>query len=94
MTPQIGVTSTPVIDRNAGAHGTIYVVAMTKDGSSNYHQRLHALDVTTGHEMAASPTEITATFGATSFRARTIQGACRAALEQRHDLHDLGVALR
>ena len=66
VTPQIGITSTPVIDRNAGAHGTMYVVAMTKDGSS-YHQRLHALDITTGHDIAASPTEITATFGATSF---------------------------
>ena len=67
VTPEIGITSTPVIDRNAGAHGTMYVVAMTKDASSNYHQRLHALDVTTGQEMAASPTEITATFGATTF---------------------------
>ncbi len=66
VTPEIGITSTPVIDRNAGAHGTIYVVAMTKDGSS-YRQRLHVLDITTGHEIAASPTEITATFGATSF---------------------------
>jgi hypothetical protein len=67
VTPEIGITSTPVIDRNAGAHGTIFVVAMTTDASSNYHQRLHALDVTTGHEMAGSPTEITAIFGATSF---------------------------
>ncbi len=67
VTPEIGITSTPVIDRNAGAHGTIYVVAMTKDPSSSYHQRLHALDITTGQEMAASPAEITATFGATIF---------------------------
>ncbi len=67
VTPEIGITSTPVIDRNAGAHGTIFVVAMTKDAASNYHQRLHALDITTGHEMAASPTEITAMFGATTF---------------------------
>jgi hypothetical protein len=67
VTPEIGITSTPVIDRNAGAHGTIYVIAMTKDASSRYHQRLHALDITTGHEMAASPTQITATFGATTF---------------------------
>ncbi len=67
VTPEIGITSTPVIDRNAGPHGTIYIVAMTKDASSNYHQRLHALDVTTGREMAASPTEIAATFGATTF---------------------------
>ncbi len=67
VTPEIGITSTPVIDRNAGAHGTIYVVAMTKDASSNYHQRLHALDIATGHEMTGSPTEIAAMFGATTF---------------------------
>src|SRR3984957_18400187 len=67
VTPQIGITSTPVIDRNAGAHGTIFVVAMTKDASGNYHQRLHALDVTTGAEMTGSPMEISATYQATSF---------------------------
>ncbi len=67
VTPEIGVTSTPVIDRHAGVDGTIFVVAMTKDASSNYHQRLHALDVATGRELAASPREITATFGATTF---------------------------
>src|SRR2546427_8307645 len=27
-----------------GANGVIYLVAMSKDGSGNYHQRLHALD--------------------------------------------------
>jgi hypothetical protein len=67
VTPQIGVTSTPVIDRSAGAHGTLFVVAMTKDTSGNYHQRLHALDVTTGAELTGSPKEITATYLATSF---------------------------
>jgi outer membrane protein assembly factor BamB len=67
VTPEIGITSTPVIDRKAGAHGTIYVVAMSKDTASNYHQRLHALDVTTGQEIATGPTEIAATFGATTF---------------------------
>jgi hypothetical protein len=58
--PEIGVTSTPVIDRSAGAHGTIYLVAMSLDASSNYHQRLHALDVTTGAELLGGPTEIAA----------------------------------
>jgi hypothetical protein len=67
VTPEIGITSTPVIDRKAGAHGTIFVVAMTKDAGSNYHQRLHGLDITTGQESAAGPAEITATFGATIF---------------------------
>jgi hypothetical protein len=67
VTPQIGITSTPVIDRAAGPHGTLFVVAMTKDASANYHQRLHAVDVTTGAEMTGSPKEITATYLATSF---------------------------
>ena len=62
ITPEIGVTSTPVLDRNAGPHGTIYVVGMSKDGSGGYHQRLHALDVTTGAEEFGGPKEIQATF--------------------------------
>ncbi len=60
VTPQIGITSTPVIDRSAGAHGTLFVVAMSLDAASHYHQRLHALDVTTGAELLGGPTEITA----------------------------------
>jgi len=67
VVPEIGITSTPVIDRTAGAHGTMYVVAMSIDKSSNYHQRLHALDVTTGAELLGGPVEITATSGSTSF---------------------------
>jgi outer membrane protein assembly factor BamB len=62
VTPEIGVTATPVIDVSAGPHGTIYVVAMSKDGSGNYHQRLHALDVTTGAEEFGGPQEIQASF--------------------------------
>ena len=67
VTPEIGTTSTPVIDRNAGSHGTLFAAAMTKDASSNYHQRLHALDISTGQEMVGGPREIAATFGATTF---------------------------
>jgi len=62
ITPEIGVTATPVIDRSAGPNGTIYVTAMSKDGSGNYHQRLHALDVTTGTEQFGGPKEIQATY--------------------------------
>src|ERR1022692_2292565 len=47
VTPEIGVTATPVIDPHSGPHGTIYVVAMSKDTSGGYHHRLHALDLTT-----------------------------------------------
>ena len=65
ITPEIGITSTPVIDRKAGANGTIFVVGMSQDQSGNYHQRLHALDVTTGAELSGSPTEIAASYPGT-----------------------------
>src|ERR1700678_4307585 len=61
VSPQIGVTSTPVIDPSAGTHGTLFVVAMSKDAASNYHQRLHALDLTSGAELLGGPTELSAT---------------------------------
>jgi len=62
VTPEIGVTSTPVIGRKAGPHGTVYVVAMSKDGMGNYFQRLHALDAATGAEQFGGPHNIQAKF--------------------------------
>jgi outer membrane protein assembly factor BamB len=62
ITPEIGITSTPVIDRHQGADGTLFAVGMSKDGSGNYHQRFHALDLTTGAEISGSPTEISASY--------------------------------
>jgi len=65
ITPEIGITSTPVIDRTKGVNGTMFVVAMSKDSKGAYHQRLHALDLTTGAETAGSPTEIAGTYPGT-----------------------------
>jgi Immunoglobulin I-set domain len=62
VTPEIGITSTPVIDRSRNA---IYVVAMSKDSKGNYYQRLHALDLATGKELFGGPTTIQATFPGT-----------------------------
>jgi len=62
ISPEIGITSTPVIDRKFGARGAIFVVGMTLDTESNYHQRLHALDLVTGEELPHSPTEVKATY--------------------------------
>src|ERR1700726_3443008 len=50
VTPEIGITATPVIDRNNGANGTLYLVAMSKLATT-YHQRLHALNLATGQEV-------------------------------------------
>ncbi len=65
VSPEIGITSTPVIDRAQGPNGAVYVVAMSKDGSGNYHQRLHALDLALGAELFGGPVEIQATYPGT-----------------------------
>jgi hypothetical protein len=65
VTPEIGITSTPVIDRMQGPNGVIYVVAMSKDASGNYHQRLHALDLALGTELLGGPVDIQATYPGT-----------------------------
>lgn len=65
ITPELGITSTPVIDASTG---TVYVVAMTKEtggGAVNYVHRLHALDITSGKERASSPVAVQATYPGT-----------------------------
>jgi FG-GAP-like repeat len=64
VTPELGVTATPVIDRSNGTYGTIYVVTMSKSATA-YHQRLHALDLATGQEVTGSPVEIQASYPGT-----------------------------
>jgi len=64
ISPQIGITSTPAINRHIGPHGTIYVVAMSKN-SSTYFQRIHALDITTGAEQFGGPITVQAKYPGT-----------------------------
>lgn len=62
--PQIGITGTPVIDPSTN---TLFVVAMTKENGSQYIQRLHAIDVTTGLEKPGSPIVIQASVNGTGY---------------------------
>ena len=64
LTPEVGVTGTPVIDP---ASRTLYVAAKTKV-SGAYFYALHALDMSTGAERPGSPVNLsgTVTVGSTT----------------------------
>jgi hypothetical protein len=63
VTPFMGITSTPVIDTTTN---TMYVVAFSQEGAALVN-RLHALDITTGNEIApgAGPVVINGTVSGT-----------------------------
>jgi hypothetical protein len=58
LVPEIGITSTPVIDTVAG---TMFVVTKIKDtNNAQYYHVLHALNIATGQEQPGSPVIIRA----------------------------------
>jgi hypothetical protein len=71
LQPEVGITSTPVID---SISGTLYVVATT-DENGTVFQRVHALDLATGSEKFNGPVVIQATLNGVVFDARQIQRA-------------------
>jgi len=60
ISPEVGVTGTPVIDPQSG---TLYVVSKSVIYSAGlrFHVRLHAIDLATGDEKPGAPVTITAT---------------------------------
>ncbi len=62
ISPEVGITGTPVIDPAAGI---LYVVAKSVDSTGTlFYQRLHAIDLASGSERAGSPAAISATYQA------------------------------
>ncbi len=68
ISPEIGSTSTPVIDPSSG---TIYVEAYSYENGTYVH-RLHALDISTGAEEAFGPATITGTVAGTGDGGSTV----------------------
>ena len=70
ITPEVGVTGTPVIDP---AGGTLYVVSKSVNSTgATFYQRLHAIDLTTGNENSGSPATIAGTFPGTGDGTSTV----------------------
>jgi hypothetical protein len=64
ITPEVGVTGTPVIDP---ATNTVYVVSKSVIASGpTFFQRLHAIDLTSGNEKFNGPITIAGTFPGTN----------------------------
>jgi len=56
ITPEVGVTGTPVIDPSTG---TLYVVSKSMNsGGTSFYQRLHAIDITSGSEKFGGPADL------------------------------------
>ena len=63
ITPEVGVTGTPVIDPSTN---TLYVVSKSVIVSGpTFFQRLHAIDLATGNEKFSGPVTISATYPGT-----------------------------
>jgi hypothetical protein len=57
ITPEVGVTGTPVIDPSTG---TLYVASKSMNSTAtSFYQRLHAIDIATGNEKFGGPANIT-----------------------------------
>jgi len=75
ITPEVGVTGTPVIDPSSK---TLYVVSKSVIPSGpTFFQRLHAIDITTGSERSGSPMLIQATYPGTGDGGTTVTFVAR-----------------
>jgi Putative Ig domain len=75
LTPEVGVTGTPVIDPTTN---TLYVVSKSMNAAGTlFYQRLHAIDITSGSEKPGSPANIAATYPGTAAGGSTVAFSAR-----------------
>jgi hypothetical protein len=87
--PNTGITGTPVIDPTANIMYVLVRTAETSAGVTNYVQRLHALDITTGAETLGGPAVIAGSVKGTG--AGTIHGV--VSFNALHENHRPGLTL-
>jgi len=80
ITPEVGVTGTPVIDPDSG---TLYVVSKSMNSAgTTFYQRLHAIDMTTGNEKPGSPVTIAGTYPGSADGGSTVTFNARQHLQR------------
>jgi len=87
IAPEVGVTGTPVIDPTTN---TLFVVSKSVNASTQFFQRLHALDLTTGSERVA-PFSISSSISVAGTGAGSVNG--QVAFDPRHEHQRPGLAL-
>jgi len=85
--PEIGITSTPVIDPNTNK---LYVVSKSVNSKTQFFQRLHAIDLTTGNEVG-TPQSIDASISVPGTGASSVSG--QVAFDPRNENQRSGLVL-
>jgi uncharacterized repeat protein (TIGR01451 family) len=87
ISPEVGITGTPVIDPNTH---TLYVVSKSVNASTQFFQRLHAIDLTTGNE-AVTPKNIDTSITVSGNGAGAVAG--KVAFDPRNENQRPGLVL-
>ncbi len=87
ISPEVGITGTPVIDPTSN---TLYVVSKSVNASTQFFQRLHAIDLTTGAERVA-PHSIDSSISVPGTGAGSVAG--RVAFDPRNESQRAGLVL-
>jgi hypothetical protein len=84
--PEVGITSTPVIDPGTG---TLYALSKSTTAGTAFFQRLHALDLSTGLEKFGGPTSVTSVITSPG----NFDGGTTVAFDPRNEGQRPGLAL-